>query len=94
MKLDVLSFPGKAPSLLLPDSAGVPGSSDRRDLTDSRRKSGDSCGGCGEGPEMEWCKSSEPSDEAAGVGGIRTLPFEGLDDWYRTTGGDINGLEP
>ena len=85
VKCVVLSFPGKAPSLLLPESAGE--SSESRDLTDKRRKSGDSCGGgcgegagCGEGPDKDWCMSSEPTDDAAGVGGIRAVPFDGLDD--------------
>ena len=30
-------------------------------------------------------------DEAAGVGGTRTLAFEGLVDWYRMAGGEIKG---
>lgn len=35
--------------------------------------------------------SSEPIDEAVGVEGTRTLPFDGLDDRYRMDGGDIIG---
>lgn len=35
--------------------------------------------------------SSEPPDEVAGVEGTRTLPLDGLDDWYRVDCGDIMG---